>query len=129
MRFKLEDKKPKASAREKANKAGFVEILYRLGTFWNNFNLPTILTCTWEVFFWPFKLALCPENEYMEIRKTFSKNWIKHVNLNDIITVTNLFIDLVFILDITFKIVGQAVLDEDEYQEKEKEARKARNRR
>lgn len=51
------------------------------------------------------------------------------MTLNDGITVVNLLIDLIVILDITFKIVGQAVLDEDEYQEKEKEARKARNRR
>lgn len=106
-----------------------MEALYRLGTYWNNFNLPTLIVCTWEVFVFPIRLALGPDNEYVEIRSIFHASWINHMTTNTILIVANLLIDLIFILDITFKILGQAVLDEDDYQEKEREIRKLRARR
>lgn len=106
-----------------------MEGLYKLGTYWNSFNLPTLIVCTWEVFIFPFRLALGPENEYKEIRALFSLQSLDKLTTNEILIVVNLLMDLIFILDITFKILGQAVLDEDDYQEKERELRKLRARR
>ncbi|GMH33513.1 hypothetical protein BSKO_01347 [Bryopsis sp. KO-2023] len=131
VRFHLQEAsyEGKKGSKTSSRTALLLKHLHRLGTLWNNFNLATAIICTWELFAWPFRMALGPDNEYEGIRMVFRENTLHLSSMYDVLLVVNIAMDFVFILDVLLKLVGSAVKDHDDLIDKGKEAKRAQKSR
>lgn len=120
-RFPTDMKESAAKKRWKALKAQRLQALHKLGIYWSKFYSLTVLTCTWELFMWPFRLALGPKDEYHAIRAIK-----QHFTTDDLIVIIGVLLDIIFVSDVILKFISQAALDELDFIERKRKALKQR---